>query len=115
MEVKAFVNGCQVIHSGIIHMVGRKAEINVEGLPININFLDDGMSQRWGLEGHGKSVDLNLFNISGSLPEGVVEPIEIARSPSGIFYITFLTALMDKSKQFRSFEYTILFKEQLNG
>jgi hypothetical protein len=115
MEVKAYVNGFQVVHSGIIHIAGNSAQLNVEGLPVNIMFVEDEGGQRWENFGDGSVVNFKIYNVSGSLPEGVLEPIQFASNPGGIFSITFISALIDRSRRFRTFEYTILYKEKTNG
>lgn len=115
MEVKAFVNGCRVLHSGSIHIVGTTAQLNVDGLVVNLIFIDDNGGQRWVLEGKVNSADFKIYNVSGAIPEGVVEPIQFASNPGGVFFLTFLSAVMDKAKQYRSLDYTILYKEKSNG
>lgn len=115
MEIKTFLKGYEIIHSGTVHLTDEYFRIEIAGLPVHFNFLKDTEGQRWAVNGKGTSVDIDLFNLNYPTPEGVLEPIAFASGPSGDLCFTFLSSLVDPVRRLRSFSYTILIKEKLNG
>lgn len=115
LEVKAFVNGCEVIHSGIVHVVGDTLQLVLAGLPVNIFFLDDNKGARWETTGSLSSLEVKLYNLNGTLPEGRVEPVLLASDNDSDIFLTFLVSTIDKSRACRSFQYTVMLKGKSHG
>jgi hypothetical protein len=115
VEIKAYVNGCEVMANGVVHVAGDNFRMTLDGLAINVFFLDDNKGSRWETSSSGDSMELKLYNLNGVLPEGRIEPITIASADQGEILMTFLVSTIDQSKGLRAFQYTLLLNGNAHG
>lgn len=113
--VKGFVNGYEVINSGVIHLAGSTAQLVLDGMPIDIIFKDDGGVVRFSAETEGNAVRLSLFNFGNALGEGRIDPFSIASVRGRDVKFTFFVHTVDKAKSERVISYTFLMGPEANG
>ena len=110
MKVTASIDGLSLIASGTALLANSELKLETEGLPITISFKTDSGITRWESQGSEASgVMFTLFNMAGSLGEGVFNPISIAKSPEVEFFLTFYVTSLNKGAQ-RVLIYNVLEK-----
>ncbi|MNE87665.1 hypothetical protein D3C80_1848920 [compost metagenome] len=114
MEVKALVNGLEVVASGVVHVVGPKLTLLLDLMPVDVNFFVDGLGMRYATEAVGVGVNLNLYNFH-TIGDGVLLPLAIANSNGRPVYITFWVSTVNSQHMAREFRYNILMGPSING
>lgn len=117
-EVKASVNGYEVVHTGEIHAVECPIDFVVAGLKFRVAFKDDSSNtaSRYISEIVDQMMVLNLYNFNNSLGEGVLEPLVIASTNGRNIAITFYVfSMKGPAGTGRRFTYAFLLGEQQNG
>jgi len=110
LDVKIFYGSVELITSGIVHVVGDHLKMTIDGLPIDVFFLDDAHGPRWATDGADNRLELKLYNLNGLMPEGRIEPIPVASNERGDILLSFRVGVIDKARSLRVFEYS-LFQE----
>ena len=114
MEVKALVNGFEVVASGIVHVVGSALTIMLDTMPIEVTFLSDLGGVRYSTEVKGVSVQVSLYNFL-TIGDGMINPVGIATAEGRQVYLTFWVNTINGPQQIREFRYTILMGPKING
>ena len=114
LEVKALVNGLEVVASGIVHVMGPKFTIFLDSMPVEVNFLVDGFGMRYATEAMGAYVNLNLFNFQ-TIGDGMLVPLGIANSNGRPVYITFWVNTVNVLQMAREVRYTVMMGPLING
>lgn len=117
-EVKASVNGYEVINTGEIHAVECPIDFVVAGLKFRVAFKDDSSNtaSRYVSEIIDQIMILNLYNFNSSLGEGVLDPLVIASTNGRNIAITFYVfSIKSTAGVGRRFNYTFLLGEPQNG
>jgi hypothetical protein len=115
-EVKASVNGYEVVSSGEIHAVNSPVDFVVAGLKLRIAFEEDeGANARYESEQSGDVFILKLYNFKNSLGEGALSPIPFATTNGRDIAITFFVHTIPSPAGIaRRFSYNFLLGPQ-NG
>ncbi|WP_095135439.1 DUF6864 domain-containing function [Pseudomonas sp. Irchel s3a10] len=114
MEVKAIINGLDVIASGIVHVVGPNITLMLDAMPVEIVFITDFLGVRYTSETVGHSVKISLYNFS-TMGDGMVVPVSIATFDGRSVYMTFWVNTINALQQARELRYTILMGPKLNA
>lgn len=113
MDVKSFVNGYEVVASGLVHVVGSKLTIVFDGMPVEISFIQDGAGVRYSTAVVGNSVVMSLFNFA-TIGDGRIEPVAIASSNGRDVQMTFWVNTINSEQMLREFRYTFLLGPKIN-
>lgn len=114
MEVKALVNGFEVVASGIVHVVGNALTIMLDTMPVEVIFLSDLGGVRYTTEVKGASVQVSLYNFL-TIGDGMISPVAVATAEGKQIYLTFWVNTVNGFQQIREFRYTILMGPLING
>ncbi|MCF5547760.1 DUF6864 domain-containing function [Pseudomonas salomonii] len=114
LEVRAIINGLDVVASGIVHVVGPSITLMLDSMPVEIVFISDSLGLRYTSETVGASVRISLYNFS-TIGDGMVVPVSIATSDGRPVYITFWVNTINAPQLARELRYTILMGPKFNA
>jgi hypothetical protein len=112
--VKAFVDGYEVIDSGVIHLTGTTVEFVVDGLPIEVLFKIENLPPKYAVTIEGYKVVLTLSDFSSKEGQGLIEPLVVASSQGRDIKMTFFVQTLPDS-HYRIMSYAFLLAPNLNG
>ncbi|XAZ48375.1 DUF6864 domain-containing function [Pseudomonas simiae] len=116
-EVKAYVNGYEVIATGEVHSLNWPIDFHVAGLKLRFSFeiTKDGTTARYASEDDNGVLDIKLVNFTSVPGEGVLVPIPIATIDGRDIAVTFYVHSMESEKgMLRRFTYCFLLGPENN-
>jgi len=117
-DVKAYVNGYEVISTGEVHAQNCPVEFLIAGLKLKFVFetIKDGTTARYQSEDESGTLIIKLINFNNSLGEGVLSPLSIASAEGRDIAVTFYVHSMENDiGTARRFTYCFLLGPEKNG
>ncbi|MDH4585623.1 hypothetical protein E8F20_27630 [Pseudomonas sp. BN415] len=114
-EIKSFIDGYEVVGSGVLHLGVPRCKIVFDGMPIEMEFKNDLGAVRYDMRVEGRTLYFDLYNFKNSLGEGRVEPIVIAQAQGRSVLFSFYVETLGGQGDVRVMSYSFLLGANENG
>ncbi|WP_369522493.1 DUF6864 domain-containing function [Stutzerimonas degradans] len=107
-SLKITTSGYEVIASGVVHLSMPEVKFSLANLVIKYEFKSDSEGSRFSAEVVDNELVISLYNISNSLGQGKIEPVEIGTLGGKRLFATWFVNTPLGSGDIRQFCYTFM-------